>query len=186
MLADLQPPLRQICCSVLAIVIRGANKEHTLPLMKLKQSCCPLASIASHWPPVSSTGGSSDGGGGVRFFSYCLHRQGTKSGTGAAGAGGKSANDWPRFSPDLARINTVARVCPSWPFTKMQGMSRERGGHRGGYMRSYARPAGADAILQEGINGGTMWDLGSREQKENTLTDFRSSWLAENTWCILQ
>lgn len=71
---DLQPPLHQIRCSLLvSLHPTGSqssgerNKEDTLPLMKLKQSR-PLAPQASHWPSVSSRGGSSGGGGRGTFF----------------------------------------------------------------------------------------------------------------------
>lgn len=125
MTVDQQHPLRQICCSILAshqaIVIRGANKEDTLPLMKLKQSCCPLASKASHWPPVSSTGGSSDEGGeGFVFLVIVYTGSGLNLGLEQLGAVRKSANDWPRFSPDLARISAITRMCPSWMFARVQ------------------------------------------------------------------
>lgn len=94
-----------------ALITGGVNKEDTLPLMKLKQSrCCPLASKASHWPPVSSRGGSSDEGGGVRFFSYCLcPAEGLNLGLEQLGFVWKCSRNsnlkpawvWPRFSPDL-------------------------------------------------------------------------------------
>lgn len=95
--------------------------------MKLKQSR-PLASRASHWPPVSSRGGNSDGGEGYGFSVTVCAQRGAKSGSGAAGfffmaqtwpsSDPESAHVWPRFSPDLARINTITCMWPSWLATE--------------------------------------------------------------------
>lgn len=87
---DLQPTQQFITTS-------GANKEDTLPLMKLKLSR-PLASKTSHWPPVSSRGGSSDGGEGYGVWVTDCTQQRAKSGSGAAAF--VTAQTLPRFSPD--------------------------------------------------------------------------------------
>ena len=100
----IQPPLHQTRCSWLVSLQPAGSQsssgiqEDTLPLMKLMLSR-PLASQASHWPSVSSRGGSSDGGEGYGFsVTVCALRGGAKSGSGAAGF--ILAQTWPRFGPD--------------------------------------------------------------------------------------
>lgn len=110
----------------LAVIIRGANKEDTLPLMKLKKSH-PLSSRASHWPPVSSRGGNSDGGEGYGFSVTVCTQRGLNLGLEQLGffmaqtwpdSDPESVRVWPRFSPDLAQINTITCMCPSWLATE--------------------------------------------------------------------
>lgn len=90
--------------------------------MKLKQSR-PLASKASHWPPVSSRGGSSDGGEGYGFSVTVCTQRGLNLGLEQLGLLWlRCGLVWtlnrsmfgPRFSPDFARINTITCMCPDW------------------------------------------------------------------------
>lgn len=129
--------------------------------MKLKQSCCPLASRASHWPPVSSRGGSSDEGGGVWLFSYCLRpAEGLNLGLEQLGSsdkntGGSLASNQHGFGPDLTPDQHhnlhVSRVVVFRSAGTCGGRAAAGGGC---YMRICAWSAGEGAGLQKGIDIG--------------------------------
>lgn len=146
-------------------MIRRGNKEDTLPLMKLKQSR-PLASKASHWPPVSSRGGSSDGGEGYGFSVTVCTQRGLNLGLEHLGLiwlrpGSVWTLNWSMSCPDSAQIwpgSTITCMCPNW-------LAKEacRGGvvvEVGVIYGIYAWPAGSES-LNEGTSKGAKLGQGS-------------------------
>lgn len=118
---------------------------------------------ASHWPPVSSRGGSSDGGEGYGFSVTVCAQQGAKSGSGAAGF---TAYTWPitglLFGPDSAQIwpwSTPKPACVQADWLKsaglVEGVWRLKGA--GCYMKFSAWPVGGES-LREGTSRGATWD----------------------------
>lgn len=164
---DLQPPLHQIRSFLLVrLHPTGSQSSSGERIRRTPYHWWNLSSPAP-WPPkpaidllsLLEEGALTEGRGTVCSVTVCA-QQGAKSGSGAAGF--IMAPTWPgfrgqnrpmfrpRFSPDLARINTITCMCPSW-LTK--GRRACRGGvlvgWRGCYMRIYAWPAGVQVSMRE-------------------------------------